>query len=148
MKQQAEFNAYAFLSGVNGLVRRMRKELPDKELSLTERMALLLIFQQKEMLPSQLASAANLSGQLSSKVINNLVRLGYVEKRVSPGDKRKCFITITVKGEQRLEASRKKANEWFLSLVEKTLNDSEIGLLGPTSQILRKLTGQDSVNSN
>lgn len=115
--------------------------MPDKELSLTERMALLLIFQQKEMLPSQLASAANLSGQLSSKVINNLVKLGYVEKRLSPGDRRKCFITITVKGEQRLEASKQKASEWFLSLVEKTLNDSEIGLLGPTSQILHKLTG-------
>ena len=117
----------------------MRKELPDKELSLTERMALLLIFQHKKMLPSQLAVVANLSTQLSSKVINNLVKLGYLKKSASPEDKRKSFITITVKGEQRIEASRKKANEWFLSLVEKSLNDSEIGLLGPASQILHKL---------
>ncbi len=141
MKQEIQFNAYALLSGAAGLMRRMTKELPDKELSLTERMALLLIFQHKKMLPSQLAAAANLSAQLSSRVIGNLVRLGYIKKSTSTEDKRKSFITITAKGEQRLEASKKKAGEWFLSLVERSLNDKEIALLGSASQILHKLTG-------
>jgi DNA-binding MarR family transcriptional regulator len=142
LRQDIYLNAYSLLSGAAGLMRRMTKELPDKELSLTERMALLLIFQHKKMLPSQLASAANLSTQLSSKVISNLVRFGYIKKSISPEDKRKSFVALTVKGEQRLEASKKKAGEWFLSLVERSLDDREIGLLGPASQILHKLTGQ------
>jgi DNA-binding MarR family transcriptional regulator len=142
LKQNNQFNAYSLLSGAAGLMRRMMKELPDKELSLTERMALLLIFQHKKMLPSQLASAANLSAQLSSKVISNLVRLGYIKKSTSPEDKRKSFIALTVKGEQRLEASKKRAGEWFLSLIENSLNDKEKGSLESASQILHKLTGQ------
>lgn len=140
MEQETQFNAYSLLSGAAGLMRRMKKELPDKELSLTERTVLLLISQHQKMLPSQLASAANLSTQLCSQVIGTLVRFGYIKKSASPDDKRKSFITVTVKGAQRLEASKKKASEWFLSLVEKCLNDKEIGLLGPASQMLHKLT--------
>jgi DNA-binding MarR family transcriptional regulator len=139
MEPDIELDAYSLLAGASGLMRRLAKDLPDKELSITERMTLNILNRNKRVMPSQLASMASFSTQLTSQVTANLIKLGYAEKKASNEDKRTCYITLTPKGVQRVEAGKAKAGKWLLTLVKQSLDAQDISLLKQTSLILQKL---------
>lgn len=55
----------------------------------------------------------------ATRIVNRLVRKGYVEKKRSTEDARICCVEITTKGKQVLESANTRYTELFNNLVSK-----------------------------
>jgi DNA-binding MarR family transcriptional regulator len=123
------------------LIRKMRKEsVTGQHLSLTERSTLSALYQQKQMLPSELASSEKITNQSMSQILNHLMELGYITRTASDTDKRKVLISLTKLGEKTLLQVRAERNEWLAKAISDSCNEEEINLLkkviGPLSRIV------------
>ena len=96
------------------LIKKLRKEsATGQHLSLTERSTLAALYQQKQMLPSELASSEKITNQSMSQILNHLLELGYITRTASETDKRKVLISLTELGEKTLLQVRAERDEWL-----------------------------------
>ena len=122
------------------LVKVMRSEVRhDESLSLTERSTLSMVYQQSEMLPSELAAKEKVTSQSMSQIINKLALNGYIKKTPSTKDKRKVIITITSKGREFIELKRNKSQEWLARAISDKTTQAEKEILMSAITILTKL---------
>lgn len=122
------------------LVKVMRSEVRhDESLSLTERSTLSMVYQQSEMLPSELAAKEKVTSQSMSQIINKLAFNGYIKKTPSTKDKRKVIITITSKGKEFIELKRNKSQEWLARAISDKTTQAEKEILVSAITILTKL---------
>jgi DNA-binding MarR family transcriptional regulator len=54
-------------------------------------------------LPNELAAREKITTQSMSQILNHLAELGYINRRSSKEDKRKSFISLSVKGTSVVE---------------------------------------------
>lgn len=121
------------------LLKVLKREVKhDDLLSLTERSTLSCIYQQSEMLPSELAAKEKVTSQSMSQIINKLYLNGYIEKTPSTEDKRKTIISITSKGKEFIELKRNKTNEWLAKIISEKTTDEEKEVLMGAIKILTK----------
>ena len=123
------------------LIRKLRKEsVTGQKLSLTERSTLSTLYQQKQMLPSELASSEKITNQSMSQILNHLLELGYITRTASDTDKRKVLISLTESGEKTLLQVRAERNEWLAKAISDSCDDEEINLLkkviGPLTRVV------------
>jgi DNA-binding MarR family transcriptional regulator len=122
------------------LLKVMRSEVRhDESLSLTERSTLSMVYQQSEMLPSELAAKEKVTSQSMSQIINKLALNGYIKKTPSTKDKRKVIITITSKGREFIELKRNKSQEWLARAISDKTTQAEKEILMSAITILTKL---------
>jgi DNA-binding MarR family transcriptional regulator len=121
-------------------VKILRNETKNDEfLSLTERSTLALVYQNIEILPSELASIEKVTSQSMSQIINKLLRHSFLKKTSSKTDKRKVIITITSNGKKYVEKKRNEKQEWLAhSIFEKTTQREKEVLIKAT-KVLTKL---------
>jgi DNA-binding MarR family transcriptional regulator len=123
------------------LIKKLRKEsVTGRHLSLTERSTLSALYQQKQMLPSELASSEKITNQSMSQILNHLLELGYITRTPSDTDKRKVLISLTEPGEKTLLQVRAERNEWLAKAISDSCDEEEIKLLkkviGPLTRVV------------
>src|SRR6187402_2958528 len=94
-------------------------------LSLTERSTMALIFQYGEILPNELASMEKITTQSMSQILNNLLNLGLIKRRISELDKRKVIISLSDEGMNLIHKSRSEKDEWLNRALEATCTAEE-----------------------
>ena len=123
------------------LIKKLRKESTTGQgLSLTERSTMSLLYQHKQLLPSELAASEKITNQSMSQILNHLLELGYITRTASETDKRKVLISLTKTGEETLLRVRAERDEWLAKAISDSCNEQEIGLLkqvmGPLNKII------------
>ena len=123
---------------VGRLIKKLRKEsVTGLQLSLTERSTLGLLYQHKQLLPSELASMEKITNQSMSQILSHLLELGFIIRTNSEIDKRKVVITLTEAGEQLILQVRNERDEWLAIAIEETCTPEEQEIL---KQALKPLT--------
>ncbi|HEY9001776.1 MAG TPA: MarR family transcriptional regulator [Mucilaginibacter sp.] len=123
------------------LIKKLRKEsVTGQHLSLTERSTMSLLYQNKQLLPSELAASEKITNQSMSQILNHLLELGYINRTASDIDKRKVLISLTKTGEETLLRVRAERDEWLAKAISGSCNEEEISLLkkmmGPLNRII------------
>ena len=123
------------------LIKKLRKESPTGlQLSLTERSTMALLYQNKAMLPSELAATEMITNQSMSQVLNHLSELGYIVRLVSETDKRKVNISLSEEGESTLLRFRHERDEWLLKTIKAACTPEEQDVLkqaiGPLTKLI------------
>ena len=123
------------------LIKKLRREsATGQHLSLTERSTMSLLYQQKQLLPSELAASEKITNQSMSQILNHLLELGYITRTASETDKRKVLISLTKTGEETLLRVRAERDEWLAKAISDSCNGEEINLLkqvmGPLNKII------------
>lgn len=142
MAQNSNLELASELRGVLArLIRKLRKEsVTGQQLSLTERSTLSALYQQKQMLPSELASSEKITNQSMSQILNHLLELGYITRTPSDTDKRKVLISLTESGVKTLLQVRSERNEWLAKAISDSCDEDEIDLLknviGPLTRLV------------
>src|ERR1700759_3596070 len=96
------------------LIKVLRKHTRNEALlSLTERSTMGLLYQHKELLPSELAQMEKVTTQSMSQVINHLFELNYIYKNPSGEDKRKVLLSLPSSGIAYIEQLRLEKQEWL-----------------------------------
>jgi DNA-binding MarR family transcriptional regulator len=123
------------------LIKKLRKKsVTGQMLSLTERSTMSLLYQYKQLLPSELASMEKITNQSMSQILNHLLALGFIIRTASETDKRKVIISLTESGEQILSQVKSERDEWLAKAIKETFNEEEEALLkkiiGPLTKLV------------
>jgi DNA-binding MarR family transcriptional regulator len=122
------------------LVKVVRKHTRnDALLSLTERSIIGLLYQHKELLPSELAQIEKVTTQSISQVVNHLDELNFILKTPSGEDKRKVFLSLSPSGKAYIEQLRLEKQEWLAHALHNRTTSKEKEMLAEALQILSKL---------
>lgn len=125
---------------VTRLVKKLRKEsVTAQQLSLTERSTMSLLYQHKQLLPSELASMEKITNQSMSQILSYLLKLEYVSRTASKTDKRKVIISLTKKGEKTLLQMRSERDMWLSRAIRENCNEEEAALIRKVIGPLTKL---------
>jgi DNA-binding MarR family transcriptional regulator len=129
---------------VTRLIKKLRSHSSTGEtLSLTERSTLALLDQHKELLPGELAAMEKITGQSMSQILNHLLELGYITRRLSKTDKRKSIISLSKAGQNILHKVRHERDEWLTRALQETCTAKEQELLRRALTPLTKLVDFD-----
>ncbi|MBV8389416.1 MAG: MarR family transcriptional regulator [Mucilaginibacter sp.] len=123
------------------LIKKLRKEsVTGQHLSLTERSTMSRLYQQKQLVPSELAISEKITNQSMSQILNHLLQLGYITRTASDTDKRKVLISLTELGEKVLLQFRAERDQWLAKAISDSCNEEEINLLkkviGPLNKVI------------
>ncbi|MBS1526890.1 MAG: MarR family transcriptional regulator [Bacteroidetes bacterium] len=122
------------------MIKKLRKEsATSQQLSLTERSTMGLLYQHKELLPSELASMEKITNQSMSQIVGHLSELGYVNRKTSDADKRKVFISLTENGEKTLLQMRSERAAWLARAIMEKCTSEEEAVLRRAIDILAKM---------
>ena len=126
---------------ITRLIKKLRKEsVTGQQLSLTERSTLVLLQQNKQMQPTELAAAEKITNQSMSQILNYLLQMGYITRTVSDADRRKAIITLSAAGEEILKQVRSERDQWLAQAIGATCTADEQEMLkkiiGPLQKII------------
>jgi DNA-binding MarR family transcriptional regulator len=111
---------------ITRLIKKLRnKSTTGEKLSLTERSTLALLDQHKELLPSELAAMEKITTQSISQILNHLLALGYISRKISGDDKRKSIISLSKEGQHILYKVRNERDEWLRTALQETCSAKE-----------------------
>jgi DNA-binding MarR family transcriptional regulator len=68
-------------------------------------------------------------------LVSKLERLGLVERRADPADKRVALVALTASGSDYLQARRRTAADWFARLIDKLPVHEAEALIAATTAI-------------
>jgi DNA-binding MarR family transcriptional regulator len=126
------------------LFKKLRsKSSTSEKLSLTERSTIALLDQHKELLPNELASMEKITTQSMSQILNHLLELGYINRRISKTDKRKSIISLSKAGQNVLYKVRNERDEWLNKALQETCSVKEQEILQRAIIPLTKLVDFD-----
>jgi DNA-binding MarR family transcriptional regulator len=126
------------------LTKKLRsKSSTSNNLSLTERSTLALLDQHRELLPSELAAMEKITTQSMSQILNHLLELGLISRRISETDKRKAIITLSKAGQTILYKVRNERDEWLQKAMQETCTAKEQDMLRRALAPLTKLVDFD-----
>lgn len=122
------------------LIKKLRKESSTGQLlSLTERSTMGLLYQNKTMLPSELAATEKITNQSMSEILRHLSELGFITRTASDQDKRKVHISLSAEGEKTLLRVRSEREQWLAKAITATCSTQDQELLKKAIGILTKI---------
>ncbi|GAA0884374.1 MarR family transcriptional regulator [Sphingobacterium siyangense subsp. cladoniae] len=129
---------------VSHLNRKLRKQISNKDqLSISELNVIKLLFENGEVLPSEICGHFNLSSQYVSQILGKLQTLGLITRKQAGTDKRKNFAIITKAGEKWLKISRQEREEWLATSIASVLTNLEKEAILNAIQLLNKTVGSE-----
>jgi DNA-binding MarR family transcriptional regulator len=144
MSEQSRQLASDLRMVITRLIKKLRiKSETSGQLSLTERSTLALLDQHKELLPSELAAMEKITTQSMSQILNNLLELGYISRKISKTDKRKSIISLSNGGQNILYKVRNERDEWLNKALQETCSAKEQDMLSRAIAPLTKLVDYD-----
>lgn len=143
-----EQNDLQLASELRTVITRLIKKLRQKsttsiQLSLTERSTIALLDHHKALLPSELASMEKITTQSMSQILNHLLELGFINRKVSETDKRKAIISLSKAGANVLHKVRHERDEWLNVALKETCTTKEQEILRRALVPLTKLVDFD-----
>jgi DNA-binding MarR family transcriptional regulator len=117
------------------LLRRVRRDDPLMALSPARASVLSILVFGGARTPGELTEAEQVAAPTMTKLINGLVREGYVRKRKHPDDGRAVVISATPKAARALQEGRRRRIELLQSLF-RNLNDEEWRTLDAAASII------------
>jgi len=78
-----------------------------------------------------------------SQILNHLLELGYINRRISKTDKRKSIITLSKTGQSVLNKVRNERDEWLNKALQETCSAKELDILRRAIVPLTKLVDFD-----
>jgi DNA-binding MarR family transcriptional regulator len=119
------------------LLRRVRRDDPLMELTPARASVLSVLVFGGSKSPGELAQIEQVAAPTMTKLINGLVRDGYVQKRPSSEDGRAVVITATAKAQRALEAGRRRRIELVRGLFSE-FTDAEWETLNEASALIER----------
>ncbi|RLV47512.1 MarR family transcriptional regulator [Nocardioides mangrovicus] len=128
-------------------VMRLRRRLSNQreatdDLSVGARSALGVLFREGEMTVGQLAAHERVQPPSMTRTVACLVDGGYVERRQDEHDKRQVLVAISAEGTRRLQADRRRRDEWLAQRLHQ-LTPDERAVLRQAAPILERLASLD-----
>lgn len=118
-------------------LRHVRDEVGD--LSINQLSVLGLLDKQDDQLVGELAVRENVQPPSMTRIVKELERLGHVQRRDIPDDRRQARISLTDSGQTVLAANRKRRNDWLAHRLSE-LEPHERDILRKAVPILEKVT--------
>lgn len=122
------------------LLRRVRRDDPLMELTPARAAVLSVLVFGGPRSPGELAAIEQVAAPTMTKLVNGLVRDGYVRKRSHPDDGRAVVITATAKAKRALQAGRRRRIQLLQKLFE-DLSDGEWEILDRAAGIMERGAG-------
>ena len=126
------------------LVRRMRAERGDSDLSLRHVVVLGQLDRQGALSVSDLAAYEHVRPQSMAATVEWLADAGLVERRPDPADGRRVLVDMTQAGRAALELDRGRRIDWLASAIERDLTAREQRVLAEAATLLARLTDGSS----
>ncbi len=131
--------AGAIRESVGLLLRRMRQNRPDGELTLPESAALTRLSRGGPATPGALAKLEQISPQSMGATLAALAAKGLVERRPDPEDGRRAVMSMTEAGQQVLRDKRSARTERLAQALASGFTDAEIRQLMTAAPLLERL---------
>lgn len=129
---------------ISRLIKKLRiKSETGVKLSLTERSTMALLDQHKELQPNELAAMEKITTQSMSQILNHLLELGYIHRRISKTDRRKAIISLSKGGKNILNKVRNEHDEWLYKALREACTVKEQDMLRRALTPLNKLVDFD-----
>lgn len=119
--------ARTFIRLVRLLEQQQRHDAGSEPLTLTE-MGVLGQIDRGQALPSTIARALALDPARVTRITDHLYGLGYVQREADPDDRRRCPLSITESGAERLERGRFHFSEAMTTILRGLTEEERIGL--------------------
>jgi DNA-binding MarR family transcriptional regulator len=125
---------------VSALHKGLRKQTSaTKAYSMTEIETIALLFHNDFLMPTELATLTRVKTQSMSQILNKMEEQGVIKRKPSVDDKRKVFISLTLRGKKMVEKIKYDRDEWLNGLIEKSLTPKEKEILLKALPVLNKL---------
>jgi DNA-binding MarR family transcriptional regulator len=120
------------------VVRRLRAEKSDQDLTDTQYAVLAVLDRYGPMSPGELAERERVQPPSMTRIVAALAELGLVTRTAHPLDRRQVVVTLAPEGAAVVRETRRRRDAWLaLRLAELTPAEREI--LAEASEILRRV---------
>lgn len=122
------------------LVRRLRLERADEELSLAKLTILGFLYNEGPVTATALAARERIRPQSLTRLVAFLEERGFVSRQPDDADRRRLLISITPAGKKALAADIRKKEAWLARAMERMLSPDEHRTLIHACRLLDRLT--------
>ncbi|HET6737439.1 MAG TPA: MarR family transcriptional regulator [Kribbella sp.] len=122
------------------LVRRLRQERPEGELSYSQLNALGWLEREGPMTNAELAAAERVTPQTMMRATTELVGAGLISRADNPNDRRQVLLKITTSGTTLVRDDRRRRDTFLAKAMDATLTPTEQDLLHLAARLMNKLS--------
>ena len=122
------------------LVRRLRQERPEGELSYSQLNALGWLEREGPMTNAELAAAERVTPQTMMRATTELVSAGLISRADNPNDRRQVLLKITTSGTTLVRDDRRRRDTFLAKAMDATLTPTEQDLLHLAARLMNKLS--------
>ncbi|MFG1907598.1 MarR family winged helix-turn-helix transcriptional regulator [Kribbella sp. NPDC048928] len=122
------------------LVRRLRQERPEGELSYSQLNALGWLEREGPMTNAELAAAERVTPQTMMRATTELVGSGLISRADNPNDRRQVLLKITTSGATLVRDDRRRRDTFLAKAMDATLTPTEQDLLHLAARLMNKLS--------
>ncbi|MEU4190464.1 MarR family winged helix-turn-helix transcriptional regulator [Kribbella sp. NPDC026611] len=135
----ADDAAHEIRTALFRLVRRLRQERPEGELSYSQLNVLGWLEREGSMTNADLAAAERVTPQTMMRATADLVAAGFISKADNPADRRQILLEITPTGTTLVRDDRRRRDTFLAQAMTTTLTPTEQELLRLTAGLMNKL---------
>jgi len=136
----ADAAAHEIRTSRNRLVRRLRQERPEGELSYSQLNVLGWLEREGPMTNADLAAAERVTPQTMMRATADLVATELISRADNPTDRRQVLLKITPAGTTLVREDRRRRDSFLAQAMESTLTPTERDLLRLAAGLMDKLS--------
>jgi DNA-binding MarR family transcriptional regulator len=138
--QDAAELAYQLRLVIGQVVRRLRGRGVGHSLSPTQASVLVRLEAEAHSTTSALAQAERVRPQSMAQTICELESEGFISKTPDPNDRRQTLISLTDRGQEKLNEDRRVRNAWLAEALSEKLTEEERRILAHATELLSRLS--------
>ncbi|MET9275384.1 MarR family transcriptional regulator [Kribbella sp. NPDC003557] len=135
----SEVAAHEIRTSLFRLVRRLRQERPEGELSYSRLNVLGWLEREGPMTNADLAVAERVTPQAMMRATADLVAAGFINRADNPADRRQVLLEITPTGAAHVREDRRRRDTFLAKAMAATLTPTEQELLHLAARLMDKL---------
>ena len=136
----ADAAAHEIRTSLFRLVRRLRQERPEGELSYSQLNVLGWLEREGPMTNADLAAAERVTPQTMMRATADLVATELISRADNPTDRRQVLLKITPAGTTLVREDRRRRDSFLAKAMESTLTPTERDLLRLAAGLMDKLS--------
>ncbi|MEU4289893.1 MarR family transcriptional regulator [Kribbella sp. NPDC026596] len=136
----ADAAAHEIRTSLFRLVRRLRQERPEGELSYSQLNVLGWLDREGPMTNADLAAAERVTPQTMMRATADLVATELISRADNPTDRRQVLLKITPAGTTLVREDRRRRDSFLAQAMESTLTPTERDLLRLAAGLMDKLS--------
>jgi DNA-binding MarR family transcriptional regulator len=136
----ADVAAHEIRTSLFRLVRRLRQERPEGELSYSQFNVLGWLEREGAMTNADLAAAERVTPQTMMRATTDLVASGFISRADNPADRRQVLLEITPAGATLVREDRRRRDTFLAKAMDSTLTPTEQELLHLAARLMDQLS--------